>query len=125
MAVADEQIKQENEDLKAQVQRLKEENEGYKTTIYRYRTHGAVGFVYEMNRFVNEATSYLRNVRVADLLNDEEKNKKLERTLSLIKSVKENVVDLDEITQKLKLTGDQKKDEEKALPIELAAQERK
>ncbi len=106
------------DDLKKENERLKEENATYKV-------NGAVGLYYELNRLVNETVKYTRGTSISSLLTEGEKgDKKFERTMALIKSAKEHVIDLEEIKNKLGLTGDEKKDKEKIPFIETVATKR-
>lgn len=94
--------------------------------IASYRVNGAVGLYYELNRLVNETVNYTRNTTISSLLTDGEKgDKKFERTMALIKNAKEHVLDLEDIRNKLKLTGDEQKDKEQIPFIETVAETRK
>lgn len=93
--------------------------------IASYRVNGAVGLYYELNRLVNETINYTRNTSISSLLTEGEKgDKKFERTMALIKNAKEHVLDLEEIKNKLGLTGNEAKDKEKVPFIESVATRR-
>lgn len=90
-----------------------------------YKVNGAVGLYYELNRLVNETIKYTRGTSISSLLTDGEKgDKKFERTMALIKNAKEHVLDLEEIKNKLGLTGNEVKDKEKIPFIESVATRR-
>jgi hypothetical protein len=94
--------------------------------IGAYKINGAVGLYYELNRLVNETVKYTRNTSISSLLTDGEKgDKKFERTMALIKNAKEHVSDMVDIKNKLKLSGDEKKDMEDMPFIETVAEPRK
>lgn len=93
--------------------------------IASYRVNGAVGLYYELNRLVNETINYTRGTSISSLLTDGEKgDKKFERTMALIKNAKEHVLDLEDIKNKLNLTGNEAKDKEKVPFIETVATKR-
>lgn len=93
--------------------------------IAAYKVNGAVGLYYELNRLVNETVKYTRNTSISSLLTEGEKgDKKFERTMALIKNAKEHVLDLEEIKNKLGLTGNEAKDKEKVPFIETVATKR-
>lgn len=107
------------ESLKKELVKLKEENDMYKT-------HGGVGLYYELNRIVNETVAYTRKQTISSLLSDTEKgDKTFERTQALIKNAKEHILDMEEIKSKLKLSGNQNKDEDRLPFIETVAETRK
>ena len=93
--------------------------------VAAYKVNGAVGLYYELNRLVNETINYTRNTSISSLLTDGEKgDKKFERTMALIKNAKEHVIDLEEIKNKLGLSGNESKDKEKIPFIETVATKR-
>jgi len=93
--------------------------------IASYRVNGAVGLYYELNRLVNDTIKYTRSKSVSSLLSEGEKgDKTFERTMALIKNAKEHVLDMEEIKNKLGLTGDEAKDKEKVPFIETVATKR-
>jgi hypothetical protein len=93
--------------------------------IASYRINGAVGLYYELNRLVNETIKYTRNTSISSLLTEGEKgDKKFERTMALIKNAKEHVLDLEDIKNKLGLTGNEAKDKEQVPFIETVATKR-
>ncbi len=107
-----------SETIEEKCERLEKENLSYKV-------NGAVGLYYELNRLVNETISYTRSTTISSLLTEGEKgDKKFERTMALIKNAKEHVLDLEEIKNKLGLTGNQKKDMEGVPFIETVATKR-
>ncbi len=109
----------------AEIDDLRKENEKLKEENATYKVNGAVGLYYELNRLVNETVKYTRGTSISSLLTEGEKgDKKFERTMALIKSAKEHVIDLEEIKNKLGLTGDEKKDKEKIPFIETVATKR-
>lgn len=90
-----------------------------------YKSNGAVGLYYELNRIVNATIAYSRKTSIEGLLSSDEKgDKKFERTMVLIKNAKEHVLDLEEIKNKLKLTGNEEKDKERVPFIEKLAETR-
>lgn len=90
-----------------------------------YEKPGAVGLYYELNRFINNTVAYMRNNTIQSIITgDKDDPKKFERTMALIKGAKEHVLDMEEIKQKLKLTGDEDKDKERLPFIETIAKER-
>lgn len=94
--------------------------------IASYKVNGAVGLYYELNRLVNETVKYTRQTSISSLLTEGEKgDKKFERTMALIKNAKEHVLDLEEIKNKLGLTGNEEKDKEQVPFIETIARDRK
>lgn len=106
------------ETLEEKCTRLEKENAAYKV-------NGAVGLYYELNRLVNETINYTRTTSISSLLTEGEKgDKKFERTMALIKNAKEHVLDLEEIKNKLGLTGNESKDKEKVPFIETVATKR-
>lgn len=107
------------------IEEYEKENEALKSEVASYKVNGAVGLYYELNRLVNETISYTRNTTISSLLTDGEKgDKKFERTMALIKNAKEHVLDLEEIKNKLGLSGDEKKDKEQVPFIETVAKKR-
>lgn len=93
--------------------------------IASYRVNGAVGLYYELNRLVNDTIKYTRSKSVSSLLSEGEKgDKTFERTMALIKNAKEHVLDMEEIKNKLNLTGNEEKDKEKVPFIETVATKR-
>lgn len=79
--------------------------------IASYKLNGAIGLYYELNRFVNDTVSLMREMGVKTLFaKDEGDPKKFERMMLLIKNAKEHIVDMEEIKTKLGLTGDAEKD---------------
>jgi hypothetical protein len=106
------------ETLEEKCTRLEKENASYKV-------NGAVGLYYELNRLVNETINYTRTTSISSLLTEGEKgDKKFERTMALIKNAKEHVLDLEEIKNKLGLSGNESKDKEKVPFIESVATKR-
>ena len=106
------------ETVEEKIERLENENASYKV-------NGAVGLYYELNRLVNETIKYTRNTTISSLLTDGDKgDKKFERTMALIKNAKEHVIDLEEIKNKLGLTGDEQKDKKDIPFIETVATKR-
>lgn len=90
-----------------------------------YKSPGAVGLYYELNRLINETVRYTRSKSISSLLSDGDKgDKTFERTMALIKNAKEHVLDMEDIKNKLKLSGDEAKDNSDVPFIELVARER-
>ncbi len=107
------------------IESLKEENEKLKKELSSLKGNGAVGLYYELNRLVNETIAYTRNTTITSLLTEGEKgDKKFERTMALIKNAKEHVIDLEEIKNKLGLTGSEQKDRDSIPFIERIATKR-
>ncbi len=76
-----------------------------------YKLNGSIGLYYELNRFVNETVSIMREKGVKSLFaKDDDDPKKFERMMALIKNAKEHIVDMEDIKIKLGLTGDEEKD---------------
>lgn len=108
------------------LEQLKKENEKLKAENASYKINGAVGLYYELNRLVNETVSYTRGNSISSLLSEGESgSKKFERTMALIKNAKEHVLDLEEIRVKLRLTGNEAKDKESVPFIETVAETRR
>lgn len=100
------------------IKRLEEE-------IASYRVNGAVGLYYELNRLINETIKYSRGKTISSLLSEGEKgDKTFERTMALIKNAKEHVLDMEDIKNKLGLSGNETKDKEKVPFIETVATKR-
>ena len=93
--------------------------------IMLYKSNGAVGLYYELNRIVNDTIAHTRQQSIKSLLSENEKgDKTFERTMALIKNAKEHVLDIEDMKNKLNLTGNKDKDKE-ALPfIETVATKR-
>lgn len=93
--------------------------------LLSYQQNGVVGLYYELNRFLNNTVVYMRSHSVQTIISgDKEDPKKFERTMALIKSAKEHVLDLEEIKVKFKLTGNEEADKERLPFIETIAKER-
>lgn len=93
--------------------------------IASYRINGAVGLYYELNRLINETIKYSRGKSISSLLSEGEKgDKTFERTMALIKNAKEHVLDMEDIKNKLGLSGNEIKDKEKVPFIETVATKR-
>jgi hypothetical protein len=106
------------ETLQQKCDRLEEENALLKS-------NGAVGLYYELNRLVNETVKYSSNKTISSLLTEGEKgDKTFERTMALIKNAKEHVLDMEDIKNKLNLTGNEVKDKENVPFIESVATKR-
>ena len=119
-----EQLEKENKELKSKVEKLEKENAMYKV-------HGGVGLYYELNRIVNDTVEYTRGLSIKTLLvgdgdsdGKSKGDKTFERTQALIKAAKEHIIDLAEIKDKLKLTGNKEKDTGIVPFIELVAEPR-
>lgn len=90
-----------------------------------FKSNGAIGLYYELNRLVNETVNYTRTMSIKALLTEGDKgDKTFERTMALIKNAKEHVLDMEEIKNKLGLSGDESKDKEKIPFIETVATKR-
>jgi len=106
------------ETLQEKCERLEKEN-------LQYRQNGAVGLYYELNRLVNETVAYTRSRGISSLLSEGEKgDKTFERTMALIKNAKEHVLDMEDIKNKLNLSGNESKDKENVPFIESVATKR-
>lgn len=82
-----------------------------------YKQNGPVGLYYELNRIVNETVELSREKTLKSMLTlDPKEDKSFERMQALIKNAKEHVIDMQEIKEKLGLSGDKTKDE-KAVPF--------
>lgn len=92
-----------------------------------YKPNGSVALYYELNRFVNGVVAIMRTQSLESLLKPgkDDDAKKFEKTMALIKNAKEHVADMADIKAKLRLSGDQKKDEEDMPFIESIAETRK
>ena len=91
-----------------------------------YKLNGAIGLYYELNRFVNDTVSIMREKGVKSLFSKEgdDDPKKFERMMALIKNAKEHIVDMEEIKVKLGLTGDEEKDRQRKPFIDRIADKR-
>jgi len=106
------------ENTEEKIKRLEDE-------IASYRINGAVGLYYELNRLINETIKYSRGKSISSLLSEGEKgDKTFERTMALIKNAKEHVLDMEDIKNKLGLSGNEIKDKEKVPFIETVATKR-
>ena len=113
------------EDLELEIKQLKEENLKLKDDINNYRSPGAVGLYYELNRLVNDTVAFTRSNTIKALLaSEDEKSKKFERIMVLIKNAKEHVLDMEDIKIKLGLTGNKDKDNKEIPFIETFATKR-
>lgn len=85
--------------------------------LLTYKKPSGVGLYYELNRIVNETIDISRGKSLHNLLAlDPKEDKSFERMQVLIKNAKEHVIDMQEIKEKLGLTGNKDKDE-KAIPF--------
>lgn len=91
-----------------------------------YKLNGAIGLYYELNRFVNNTVSFMRETGIKSLLSaaKDEDPKRFERVMALIKNAKEHIVDMEEIKTKLGLSGDEEKDRNKKPFIDRLAEKR-
>lgn len=111
------------ETIEEKCERLEKENAAY-------RVNGAVGLYYELNRLVNETINFTRGMSIKSMLGtadgggSDAKDKTFERTMVLIKNAKEHVLDMEEIKNKLGLSGNEQKDKEKVPFIETVATKR-
>lgn len=95
------------------------------TELAQYKLNGAIGLYYELNRFVNDTVSIMREKGVKSLFaKDDDDPKKFERMMALIKNAKEHIVDMEEIKIKLGLTGDEEKDRQRKPFIDRIADKR-
>ena len=92
-----------------------------------YKPNGSVALYYELNRFVNGTVAIMRSQSLESLLKPgkDDDAKKFEKMMALIKNAKEHVSDMADIKSRLRLSGDQKKDEEDMPFIESIAETRK
>ena len=103
------------ENTEEKIKRLEDE-------IASHRINGAVGLYYELSRLINETIKYSRGKSISSLLSEGEKgDKTFERTMALIKNAKEHVLDMEDIKNKLGLSGNEIKDKEKVPFIETVA----
>jgi nitrogen fixation/metabolism regulation signal transduction histidine kinase len=93
--------------------------------LAQYKLNGAIGLYYELNRFVNDTVSILREKGVKSFFakNDDDP-KMFERMMALIKNAKEHVIEMETIKNKLGLTGDEEKDRVKKPFIDRIAEKR-
>jgi lysyl-tRNA synthetase class I len=92
-----------------------------------YKQNGAVGFYYELNRFVNKTVEVMRDKDLKALISsseDDDDPKKFEKMMSLIKNAKDHLIDMAEIKAKFKLSGNEKTDTEELPFIESVAEKR-
>ena len=93
-----------------------------------YKINGAIGLYYELNRIVNQTMAFTRSTTIESLIKgeggDAKGDKRFERTMLLIKNAKEHIVDLEEIKNKLGLSGDEDKDRQKKPFIDRIAEKR-
>jgi hypothetical protein len=110
----------QTEDKDKRIKELEEE-------LSQYKPNGVVALYYELNRFVNNTVSIMRDQGLKNLLavGKDEDPKKFERMMALIKNAKEHVSDMADIKSKLRLSGDEKKDTEDMPFIESFAETRK
>ncbi len=113
-----------------ELEKAQEENEKLKKEVAIYKVNGSVGLYYELNRLINETINYTRGVSIRSLISGDSgtsdaKDKTFERTMVLIKNAKEHALDMEELKQKLGLTGNEKKDKEVVPFIETVAETRK
>lgn len=108
------------EDKDKRIKELEEE-------LAQYKPNGSVALYYELNRFVNNTVSIMREQGLKSLLavSKDEDPKKFERMMVLIKNAKEHVADMADIKSKLRLSGDEKSDKEDMPFIESIAETRK
>lgn len=94
--------------------------------LAEYKLNGAIGLYYELNRFVNSTVSYMRETGVKALLAaaKDDDPKKFERVMTLIKNAKEHIIDMEEIKNKLGLSGEEDKDRQKKPFIDRIADKR-
>lgn len=91
---------------------IKEELEEINKELAQYKSNGAVGLYYELNRFINETVSLMRQTKLSSLLTvqKDEDPKKFERMMALIKNAKEHVSDMKEMKSVLGITGNEEDD---------------
>lgn len=107
------------------VEELQKKIAALENKLLNYEQNGVVGLYYELNRFLNNTVAFMRVNSVQTLITDSKDDpKKFERTMALIKSAKEHVLDLEEIKVKFKLTGNENDDKERLPFIETIAKER-
>lgn len=108
--------------MPTETERIKELEE----ELASYKLNGAQGLYYELNRFVNNTVSFMRETGVKSLLavGKDEDPKKFERVMALIKNAKEHIVDMEEIKSKLGLSGNEDEDRKKKPFIDRLADKR-
>ncbi len=108
--------------MPSEAERIKELEE----ELASYKLNGAQGLYYELNRFVNNTVSFMRETGVKSLLTvgKDEDPKKFERVMALIKNAKEHIVDMEEIKSKLGLSGNEEEDRKKKPFIDRLADKR-
>ena len=97
------------------IEQLKEENDKLKREIQLYQLNGPIGLYYELNRFVNDVVTIMRGTKVQSLLSvsEGEDPKKFERMMALIKNAKEHVQDMNDMRSALGLSGNEDEDKKK------------
>ena len=109
--------------MATEIERIKE----LEAELALYKPNGSVALYYELNRFVNGTVAIMRSQSLESLLKPgkDDDAKKFEKMMALIKNAKEHVSDMADIKSRLRLSGDQKKDEEDMPFIESIAETRK
>lgn len=108
-----------------ETEKLKKELEETKKELAAYKLNGAVGLYYELNRLINDTISITRETNLKTLLSSDDKgDKRFERMMVLIKNAKEHLLDLQDIKDKLGLSGDEDSDKQRKPFIETIADKR-
>ena len=104
---------------------LRDENKKLRDEIASYKLNGAVGLYYELNRWINNTVNIMRNQSLSSLLtSDKDDPKKFDRIMALIKNAKEHVLDMEDIKDKLGLSGNEERDNKVKPFIETIAERR-
>lgn len=99
------ELKQENKKLLQKISVLEQE-------LSRYQSSGPVGFYYELNRWVNETNEYMKSQNIATLMGIDDKDKKFDRMMELIKNAKSNIDTIETLKPLLGISGDEKRDKD-------------
>lgn len=93
--------------------------------LAQYKINGAVGLYYELNRVVNETLELSRSKSLKSLIETDEKgDKRFERMQVLLKNAKEHIIDMEDIKNKLGLTGKEEADKKKKPFVDTIADSR-
>lgn len=89
--------------------------EELKQELAYYKVKGAIGYYYELNRWVNGTVELMKTRGVKNLLSTgkDDDPKKFEKMMTIIKNTKEWIDNMEDIRVKFGLIGDEQKDREK------------
>lgn len=83
-----------------------------KKELELYKVKGVIGYYYQLNKWINGTVELMRDSGVKSLLAIEKDGdaKKFEKMMALIKNTKEWIDTMEDIKQRLGVTGDEEKD---------------